>query len=418
MKISTKYMLGVIVVILVVLSVHLSIESLHWHGKIYLAIFSALLVGSTIGYFISTSLSKNFAELKKTAKNISNGDFSKNANIDTTGHFVDETADIATSINLMLDSLRSLANHITETSTQVLQSSINLYKLSDQVNESTNEIKSSFDYVNKGAGKQLLMIEEMYKTINEMAESSEVIAENAREVEEFEKQSTSNAKKGGETAKETLKKLENVFEKVESSAEQVLKFSNITERISTIVDVLTSIAKQTNILALNASIEASKAGDAGKGFSTVVADIKIMSEDSKNAATQITGLLKEIELESDKTLKSMKESGAEIAEGRKMLSTTNSTLETIVSLVTESEMKMSKITTLTDLHLVKTKEIVDYVNEVATLSQENKNATENIAEASEDQMLSIAEMSNSALKMHNLSEKLKETTSKFKLKED
>jgi methyl-accepting chemotaxis protein len=413
-------MLGVIIVILVVLSVYLSVESLAWYGKvkIYFAVFSALLIGSAIGYYISRSLSKNFAELKRTAKNISNGNFSKDTDILTEGHFADETADIAISINLMLDSLRELANHITGTSSKVLQSSVNLYKLSDQVSESTNDINTSFNYVNTGAAKQLEMIERALKTINEMAESSEIIAEYAKEAKDFEKESTLNAQKGGEAAKDILKKLENVFEKVEMSTEQVLKFGNITEMISTIVDVITSIAKQTNILALNASIEASKAGEAGKGFSTVVSDIKSMSEDSKNAAKQITELLKEIKVEGDRTVKSMKASSDEITEGRKMLSITDMTLGKIISLMTEAEKKVSKISELTELHLEKTKEIVDYVNEVAALSQENKNATENIAESSEDQQLSIAEMSDSALKMYNLSEELKEITSNFKLQED
>ncbi|MFC1856018.1 methyl-accepting chemotaxis protein [Thermodesulfobacteriota bacterium] len=418
MKISTKYIAGVIIVILVVLSVYLSIESIKWYGKskIFLAIFTALLVGSAIGYQISKSLSKNFSELKTAAKNISDGDFSQNVNIKTEGYFVDETADIAISINMMLESLRGLANHLTDTSVRVLKSSLNLYKLSDQVSEATSDISHSFDYVNKGAAKQLDMIERALNIINEIAKSSEVIAQYAREAEVFEKQSTQNARTGGQAAKEILVKLESVFNKVELSAEQAMKFGNITEKIATIVDVITSIAKQTNILALNASIEATKAGEAGKGFSSVVSDIKSMSEDSKNAAKQISEMLKEIGSESDKIVRSMKQSSNEITEGRRMLRVTDTTLERIISLVSETEVKVSKISALTATHLAKTNEIVTYVNEVATLSQENKNATENIAEASEDQQLSIAEMSESAQEMNNLSEELKDLTSKFKLK--
>lgn len=419
MKISTKYMVGVIVVILVVTLVYLSIESVPWFGgtKIYIAVFTALLIGSSIGYYVSRSLSKNFNELRVTAEKISNGDFTQKAKIPLDVYFADETADIAESINLMLNNLRDFALHITDTSLKVLQSSLNLYKLSDQINDSTNDISESFNYVNKGAAKQLSMISQMLKTINDMTVSSETIAQYSKEAEAFEKQSTFNAQRGGKVVKDTLTKLKGVFEKVEGTADLVLKFGEITGSIRTIVQVITSIAKQTNILALNASIEASKAGEAGKGFSSVVADIKIMSEDSKNAATQISELLKEIELKSDKTVHSMKEVSNEIIEGRAMLEITNSTLERIVSLVAEAEMKMSKISMLTDSHVNKTKEIAEGIKDIALLAEENKSATENIASASDDQRLSIEEMAESAQQMHNLSEELKNITSKFKLDE-
>ncbi len=135
MKISTKYMSGVIIVILVVIIIYQLVESLMWYSgtKIYFSAFSALLVGSAIGYYISNSLAKKFTELKNTAENISRGDFTKYADLSGDGLFADETADIASSINMMLDNLMKLARHITKTSMKVLQSSLNLYKLSDQV---------------------------------------------------------------------------------------------------------------------------------------------------------------------------------------------------------------------------------------------------------------------------------------------
>ncbi len=426
MKVSTKFMLGIIVVILVVILVYFSVDSilseraLKWLGKgqFILSISLALLIGSGIGYWISKTLSKNFTELKMTAEKISNGDLTHYSNVKTTGRFTDETADISRAINKMLDSLTELTRHISDTAMKVLQSSLNMYKLSDQVNESTNDIAGSFDYVNVGVAKQLDMIEQMLRTINDMASSSEVIAKYAREAEEFENRSNFNAQKGGKVVKETIEKLKNIFEKMERSTDQVVKFGHITERIGTIVEVISSIAKQTNILALNASIEASKAGEAGKGFSSVVTDIKSMSEDSKNAATQITELLQEVEIESNKAVISMKESSDEINEGRKMLTLTDSTLENIIDLVTEASRKVSKISALTDSHLVKTKEIVSYVNDVARLSEENKNATENIASTSEDQRLSIEEMSESAQQLYNLSEELTQHMSKFKIDGD
>ncbi len=229
----------------------------------------------------------------------------------------DVTGSIADSINYAVDALRDLVTTIDQTATQVnrsaQQTQITANKLSD-VSSSQNE-----------------HVIQANEAINAISESIRRVTENAETSSKVAQQSVEIADKGSIAVRRTIEGMASIRETIQETSKRIKRLGESSQEIGNIVGLINDIAEQTNILALNASIQASMAGEAGRGFAVVADEVQRLAERATDATRQIETLVRTIQTDTNEAVASMEESTANVVGGAKLAENAGEALEEIQS---------------------------------------------------------------------------------------
>ena len=214
------------------------------------------------------------------------------------------TGAIADSVNFAIDALRTLVTTINSTASEVSTSTSSAQstaaRLSDSSNHQAREIASAS------------------AAITDMAESMEKVTEDAAVSAEVAQKSMDIAQKGAGVVRNTITSMDEIRDSIQETSKRIKRLGESSQEIGDIVGLITEIADQTNILALNAAIQASTAGEAGRGFAVVADEVQRLAERSGNATKQIEGLVNAIQADTNEAVKSMETSTAGVVNGAKM----------------------------------------------------------------------------------------------------
>jgi len=213
------------------------------------------------------------------------------------------TGAIADSVNFAIDALRTLVTTINNTSTEVTTSTSNAQGTAISLAEASNH--------------QAREIASASAAITDMAESMENVTQEAAESAEVARQSMEIAQKGAGVVRETISSMEDIRETIQETSKRIKRLGESSQEIGDIVGLITEIADQTNILALNAAIQASTAGDAGRGFAVVADEVQRLAERAGNATKQIETLVNTIQADTNEAITSMEVSTAGVVSGAK-----------------------------------------------------------------------------------------------------
>lgn len=183
-------------------------------------------------------------------------------------------------------------------------------------------------------------------TTEELKEASEKTFQNAQQVASKVTLSLDFSEKEQASVKANIEKMITLRQKVQIIAELILELSEYTQQIGETIEVVEDIAEQTNMLALNAAVEAARAGENGKGFSVVAGEIRKLADDSKQATTKITSLIKDIQQATNSTVIATEEGSKEIETGVELADNINKNIESLINLI--SEVKQSAEIIYTD----------------------------------------------------------------------
>jgi twitching motility protein PilJ len=213
------------------------------------------------------------------------------------------TGAIADSVNFAIDALRSLVTTINNTSTEVTTS--------------TSNVQGTAMSLAEASSHQAREIASASAAITDMAESMENVTKEATESAEVARQSMEIAQKGAGVVRETIISMEDIRETIQETSKRIKRLGESSQEIGDIVGLITEIADQTNILALNAAIQASTAGDAGRGFAVVADEVQRLAERAGNATKQIETLVNTIQADTSEAITSMEVSTAGVVSGAK-----------------------------------------------------------------------------------------------------
>jgi twitching motility protein PilJ len=171
--------------------------------------------------------------------------------------------------------------------------------------------------------------------INEMAVTIEEVSRNADKSADVAKQSVATARKGTETVNNTIHGMDTIREQIQETSKRIKRLGESSQEIGDIVGLIDDIADQTNILALNAAIQAAMAGEAGRGFAVVADEVQRLAERSSNATKQIEALVKTIQTDTNEAVISMEQSTANVVQGAKTAEEAGSALGEIERVNTE-----------------------------------------------------------------------------------
>ncbi|MEX1670622.1 methyl-accepting chemotaxis protein [Zhongshania guokunii] len=216
----------------------------------------------------------------------------------------DFTGAIADSINYTIDQLRVLVSQINETAVQVSSAAQN------SQSTALNLAQASESQAKEIAGASA--------AITEMALTIDRVSSNARESAAVAQRSVAIANTGAEVVQNTIKGMDNIREQIQETSKRIKRLGESSQEIGDIVSLINDIADQTNILALNAAIQASMAGDAGRGFAVVADEVQRLAERSSGATKQIEALVKTIQSDTNEAVISMEQTTSEVVRGARL----------------------------------------------------------------------------------------------------
>ncbi len=229
----------------------------------------------------------------------------------------DITGAIADSINYAIDALRSLVSAINETTLQV--------------SSAAQQTQATAMHLAEASDHQAQQITGASTAINEMAVSIEGVSTHASELADEARRSVDMANSGSDAVQKTINGMDSIRETIQETSKRIKRLGESSQEIGDIVELINDIAEQTNILALNAAIQAAMAGDAGRGFAVVADEVQRLAERSADATKQIEALVKGIQSDTKEAVASMEQSTAGVVSGAQLAQDAGQALEQIES---------------------------------------------------------------------------------------
>lgn len=229
----------------------------------------------------------------------------------------DFTGAIADSINFSIDQLRELVSTINQTALSV--------------NGAAQETQSTAVHLAEASEHQAQEIAGASAAVNEMAVSIDQVSANATESSAVAQRSLGIANKGAEVVQNTIAGMDTIREQIQETSKRIKRLGESSQEIGDIISLINDIADQTNILSLNAAIQASMAGDAGRGFAVVADEVQRLAERSSSATKQIETLVKTIQADTNEAVISMEQTTSEVVKGANLAQNAGVALEEIES---------------------------------------------------------------------------------------
>ncbi|MEW7975583.1 MAG: methyl-accepting chemotaxis protein [Candidatus Thiodiazotropha endolucinida] len=229
----------------------------------------------------------------------------------------DITGAIADSINYAIEALRELVTTINSTS--------------EQVSGATQESRATAMHLAEASEHQAEQITQANESIKTMTQAIDQMSQDATESAEVAKRSVEIASTGADTVRNTISGMDNIREQIQETSKRIKRLGESSQEIGDIVELIDDIADQTNILALNAAMQAAMAGEAGRGFAVVADEVQRLAERSINATKQIEALVKTIQADTNEAVTSMEASTSGVVKGATLAEDAGEALKEIES---------------------------------------------------------------------------------------
>lgn len=358
-------------------------------NHVLFATFFAGLGGIMIGMYSSRQNLTEFVDpaliLADFAQTVANGDLSGRVERIKSGYM----QLVADAMNNMIDRLRDLIENTGQVTRIIAQSSENLLALSEETGMSAHEVAQAMGQIAAGADQQANSTQNTTNLILNLAETIAAVAENTQKCVHTSIQTQQAIKDGSSAVELQNTRMQESYQAIEGASQTVGLLDENSARIEQIVEVISSIADQTNLLALNAAIEAARAGEQGRGFAVVADEVRKLAEQSNLSAQEIAGLIKQMQLNIRQMVLDMNETRSVYKQQAEAINSTNQVFGTIVKGVTNIDNEIIEISSATEEMAASTDELVQAVKAVAAIAQQTAGNSEEVSQLAENQVISL-----------------------------
>ncbi|EDS77185.1 putative methyl-accepting chemotaxis protein [Clostridium botulinum C str. Eklund] len=379
-----------------------------------------IMIGLVIGimliitlslYFMAGYLVKPLKKLGEFADIVSTGDLTGSVEVNSN----DEIGSLSRAFNNTVQALRALLTDITEESQKVNTLSCDLANSCSEFGKLTEDVANSMQIVSENATHQAEQVSSAVEKTNDMGNSSRQVTNKCN----YMLQTAEESHNISEIAFKVVDKAVDNMQVIVKGNEQTLKENelllNKSTEIGEIIQVITGIADQTNLLALNAAIEAARAGEQGKGFAVVADEVRKLAEQSSSAAKQIAELVKGIQSQISDITESMKDSSKEISGGMQVALEARTHFEDIESAIANIFSVVKEVSSATENMIKKTDETIEEMKVTSSIAGDTAASTESVTAITEEHTVTMEEIGQTASDLSSLSGRLSELVSRFNI---
>jgi len=326
----------------------------------------AMAIGTTINLLVIRSINRGTKDIIRVASQMADGDLTVAASQESS----DEIGQVARSFNQMREAFAAMIARLAATASRLAQAA-------DQVEEASGQMAAGVDAVASQAATVATAGEEM-------AATSQDIAMNCQSTAESASAATDVARKGAAVVQQTVTVMQRIAERVKATSSTVEGLGVRSDQIGAIVGTIEDIADQTNLLALNAAIEAARAGEQGRGFAVVADEVRALAERTTKATKEISTMIKAIQQETRGAVSAMEEGVQEVETGTQEAARSGEALAEIMERIGGVTMQVSQIATAAEEQNATTSEISGNMQQITEVVQNTSRSAQETSTASRE----------------------------------
>ncbi|WP_010677107.1 methyl-accepting chemotaxis protein [Bacillus timonensis] len=372
-----------------------------------------IILGLLISIFTSVMIARPVKKVANRMKAISSGELQAEP-IKT--KLKDEIGQLVTAVNDMNENLRGMVTQMGVVSENVTGQSEELTQYADEVMAGSQQIAVTMEELSRGAEDQATSSTTLIEKMSGFSEEIMKVAVKGDDIKGQSQGMLTMTNDGSAYMESSIQQMNSINEKMKQSHAMVVGLDNKTNEITKLVNVIQEIAGQTNLLALNAAIEAARAGEHGRGFAVVADEVRKLAEQVGNSVSEITAIVKDIQNESKQVVQSLDDGYQSVEEGTAQIQTTGKTFNelkrTIDEIGTQIEAMSSSLYSVLD----DTREISGAIEGIAAVAEESAAGVEEVSATAQQSSSSMEEVTKSAKQLEENAGELNALIQGFKLK--
>lgn len=413
-SIRNKLILSFLVLLLVLMMVVAAINRLtdDYYTAQAVSVALALAAGAIFGGYFSRSIVRRLNSLSAVAREISQGDLSKDIPLVSQ----DEIRDLEEVFASMVKDLREMIWDIKDVAAKMEETNKTLSSLSEKVLVSSEEIDESAMVIAKGSEQQTLIVQKTSLILNNCLDQMNAAGRQSAQTVLKINNALVKTETGETKARQTLGYLDNVLRRIVKNTQPIYRLSNKVEKIRMVMHVMDEVAQKTELLSLNASIEATRAGEMGKGFALVANEIRSMAENSKQSSQEIRRIVDDIFQDNKAAIQALRKSEEDVGKGRGIIGSMVGTFREMVSGVKEISSEVTAVEKVTLRQVKEIRGLLSHFEALTRLAQQNFVSTQKTTVGTRNQKEGMKQIVELMQSLNALSARMMASQRRFRLR--
>jgi len=363
-----------------------------------------------IGLFVARSIANPLKAVVSSIGQIARGNL---AVPNLVADSQDETGELARALNAMTEAWRELARQVTQTAERVAAASQQLTVSAGEQAQGASQVAAAVSEVAASSERQAQAVNEVAAVVEEISASVQQTASISSEVANQADKTSLVAQQGREAVEQAVGQMNSVGNGSVCLQAAIDKLAAGSTRIDEIAGVIAGIAAQTNLLALNAAIEAARAGEQGRGFAVVADEVRKLAEQSQEAAQQIAELIAENQVNIDEAVRSTHKSREEVETGIQVVNRAGQAFREIAAAISEIAAGIQEVTATVQQVAGSSQQIVTAIRQIEAISQANLGQAQSVSATTEEQSAGIEHTASASQALAHMAQELQHAVSRF-----